>query len=126
MPGVGGVGGEFDDEVDDGQEDGDADADGDFDIDPDDPFASPRPAKYKAKSASDAAKATHKNGRPTLAYLQSLSVRPNIYTTLANSLAPSIWEMDDVKKGILLQLFGGTNKVVNRSGGGGGGAGAGG
>ncbi|KAF8809621.1 MCM-domain-containing protein [Phlegmacium glaucopus] len=42
--------------------------------------------------------------------LKDLSQRPDIYEYLAKSLAPSIWEMDDVKKGILLQLFGGTNK----------------
>ena len=34
--------------------------------------------------------------------------------------APSIWGMDDVKKGILLQLFGGTNKSISHGGGGGG------
>jgi DNA replication licensing factor MCM4 len=52
--------------------------------------------------------------------LQELSKRPDIYEMLARSLAPSIWEMDDVKKGILLQLFGGTNKSIARGGGGGG------
>ncbi|EJD05304.1 MCM-domain-containing protein [Fomitiporia mediterranea MF3/22] len=54
------------------------------------------------------------------AMLVGLSKRPDIYNLLARSLAPSIWEMDDVKKGILLQLFGGTNKSVARGGGGGG------
>lgn len=52
--------------------------------------------------------------------LLELSQRPDIYDLLARSLAPSIWEMDDVKKGILLQLFGGTNKNITRGGGGGG------
>lgn len=52
--------------------------------------------------------------------LTELSQRPDIYDLLARSLAPSIWEMDDVKKGILLQLFGGTNKSIARGGGGGG------
>lgn len=52
--------------------------------------------------------------------LKELSTRPDIYDLLSRSLAPSIWEMDDVKKGILLQLFGGTNKSVARGGGGGG------
>ncbi|KAJ7368041.1 cell division control protein 54 [Mycena albidolilacea] len=52
--------------------------------------------------------------------LRELSQRPDIYDLLARSLAPSIWEMDDVKKGILLQLFGGTNKSIQRGGGGGG------
>ncbi|KAG6907797.1 hypothetical protein DXG01_007336 [Tephrocybe rancida] len=54
------------------------------------------------------------------AKLLELSRRPGIYELLAQSLAPSIWEMDDVKKGILLQLFGGTNKSIARGGGGGG------
>jgi len=52
--------------------------------------------------------------------LKALSERDDIYDLLSRSLAPSIWEMDDVKKGILLQLFGGTNKSVARGGGGGG------
>ncbi|KAF8211389.1 MCM-domain-containing protein [Mycena galopus ATCC 62051] len=52
--------------------------------------------------------------------LRELSQRPDIYDLLARSLAPSIWEMEDVKKGILLQLFGGTNKSIQRGGGGGG------
>lgn len=54
------------------------------------------------------------------AELRQLSQRPDIYDLLARSLAPSIWEMDDVKKGILLQLFGGTNKSISKGGGGGG------
>ncbi|EFA75984.1 MCM family protein [Heterostelium album PN500] len=44
------------------------------------------------------------------AELLSLSRRKDIYDLLTRSLAPSIWEMDDVKKGILCQLFGGSNK----------------
>ncbi|KAJ9096344.1 hypothetical protein QFC21_005164 [Naganishia friedmannii] len=52
--------------------------------------------------------------------LRELSRKPDIYDTLSRSLAPSIWEMDDVKKGILLQLFGGTNKSISRGGGSGG------
>ncbi|QRV98959.1 DNA replication licensing factor MCM2/3/5 family pretein [Ceratobasidium sp. AG-Ba] len=54
------------------------------------------------------------------ATLRSISERPDVYEVLARSLAPSIWELEDVKKGILLQLFGGTNKSVARGGGGGG------
>lgn len=49
-----------------------------------------------------------------------LSQNPELYQLLSRSLAPSIWEMEDVKKGILLQLFGGTNKSIARGGGGGG------
>jgi DNA replication licensing factor MCM4 len=54
------------------------------------------------------------------AQIQQLAEREDIYNLLSNSLAPSIWQMEDVKKGILLQLFGGTNKSVARGGGGGG------
>ncbi|KAI8997404.1 MCM2/3/5 family-domain-containing protein [Pilobolus umbonatus] len=46
-----------------------------------------------------------------------LSRRYDVYEVLARSLAPSIFELDDVKKGILLQLFGGTHKTLKKSGG---------
>lgn len=52
--------------------------------------------------------------------LLELSHNPDIYDILARSMAPSIYEMEDVKKGILLQLFGGTNKSIAKGGGGGG------
>jgi DNA replication licensing factor MCM4 len=45
-----------------------------------------------------------------------LSKNPNVYDTLVDSFAPSIWENDDVKKGLLLQLFGGVNKDLSKSG----------
>lgn len=48
--------------------------------------------------------------------IREISRRPDIYELLARSLAPSIYEMDDVKKGILLQLFGGTNKTFQKGG----------
>lgn len=56
--------------------------------------------------------------------LLELSRRPEIYEVLSRSLAPSVWGLEDVKKGILLQLFGGTNKSIggaaaNRNGAGG-------
>ncbi|KAF9489512.1 MCM-domain-containing protein [Pleurotus eryngii] len=63
----------------------------------------------------------HQTRRAELeAKLRTMSQRDDIYEILSRSLAPSIWEMDDVKKGILLQLFGGTNKSIKRGGGGGG------
>jgi hypothetical protein len=40
-----------------------------------------------------------------------LGKEADIYEKLTASLAPSIWNMDDVKKGILCQLFGATVKV---------------
>ena len=39
-----------------------------------------------------------------------MSRDPEIYEKLSNSIAPSIWKLDDVKKGVLCLLFGGTNK----------------
>ncbi|KAF2730143.1 MCM-domain-containing protein, partial [Polyplosphaeria fusca] len=50
------------------------------------------------------------------AKIQETAARPDIYDLLSRSLAPSIYEMDDVKKGILLQLFGGTNKTFEKGG----------
>ncbi|KAF2000601.1 MCM-domain-containing protein [Amniculicola lignicola CBS 123094] len=48
--------------------------------------------------------------------IRETAARPDIYDLLSRSLAPSIYEMDDVKKGILLQLFGGTNKTFEKGG----------
>lgn len=39
-----------------------------------------------------------------------MSKKPDIYERLARGIAPSIYENEDIKKGILLQLFGGTKK----------------
>ncbi|KZV85152.1 MCM-domain-containing protein [Exidia glandulosa HHB12029] len=54
------------------------------------------------------------------AKVKEIGKRPDAYELLSRSLSPSIWGMEDVKKGILLQLFGGTNKSISRGGGGGG------
>lgn len=51
-----------------------------------------------------------------IAKVKEVAQRDDLYELLARSLAPSIYEMDDVKKGILLQLFGGTNKVFRKGG----------
>jgi len=48
--------------------------------------------------------------------LISLSQSPDIYERLAASLAPSIFGMEDVKKGVLLQLFGGVNRFTGENG----------
>ncbi len=47
--------------------------------------------------------------------LLKYSQYPDIYEILTRSFAPNIWEMDDVKKGILCLLFGGANKAFNSS-----------
>ncbi|GJQ66152.1 hypothetical protein Trydic_g4214 [Trypoxylus dichotomus] len=48
--------------------------------------------------------------------LQILAQKPDIYDRLARAIAPSIYDNDDIKKGILLQLFGGTKKTFVTSG----------
>lgn len=48
--------------------------------------------------------------------IKSTAARGDVYELLSRSLAPSVYEMDDVKKGILLQLFGGTNKSFEKGG----------
>lgn len=59
---------------------------------------------------------TRKVSEEEEARIQEIASRPDVYELLARSLAPSIYEMDDVKKGILLQLFGGTNKSFEKGG----------
>ncbi|KAL4445821.1 hypothetical protein ABPG77_009020 [Micractinium sp. CCAP 211/92] len=46
------------------------------------------------------------------AMFQELASDPDIYERLAASIAPSIWQLEDVKKGVLCQLFGGVSKVL--------------
>ncbi|CCF57303.1 hypothetical protein KAFR_0C03110 [Kazachstania africana CBS 2517] len=48
--------------------------------------------------------------------IHSVAKREDLYNLLSRSIAPSIFELDDVKKGILLQLFGGTNKTFKKGG----------
>merc|ERR1712168_549053 len=48
--------------------------------------------------------------------LVELSKKKDIYERLARAVAPNIYENDDIKKGILLQLFGGTRKDFTASG----------
>ncbi|OLY84373.1 DNA replication licensing factor mcm4 [Smittium mucronatum] len=47
---------------------------------------------------------------------RKLSTDPRLMDILTKSLAPSIYEMDAVKKGLLLQLFGGERKHLKRTG----------
>jgi DNA replication licensing factor MCM4 len=49
--------------------------------------------------------------------LIDLSRDPDIYEKLTRSIAPSIYEMNDIKRGILCQLFGGANKDLGAKGG---------
>ena len=47
--------------------------------------------------------------------LKELAAKSDIYERLARAIAPSIYENEDIKKGILLQLFGGTRKDFTQS-----------
>ena len=47
--------------------------------------------------------------------LQELSRQSDVYEQLTRSLAPSIWELDDVKKGVLCMLFGGNQRRVKNT-----------
>lgn len=59
---------------------------------------------------------TRKVSEEDEAKIKATAARSDVYELLARSLAPSIYELDDVKKGILLQLFGGTNKSFEKGG----------
>lgn len=48
--------------------------------------------------------------------IKEVAQRSDLYELLARSIAPSIYELEDVKKGILLQLFGGANKTFSKGG----------
>jgi DNA replication licensing factor MCM4 len=74
----------------------------------------------EASVALAAAEGTRSVRAETEAKCAELSRQPGLYDLLSRSLAPSIFGMEDVKKGLLLQLFGGTNKSIARGGGGGG------
>ena len=48
--------------------------------------------------------------------LEELSKKPDVYERLARAIAPSIYENEEIKKGILLQLFGGAKKDFTQTG----------
>ncbi|TBU16925.1 DNA replication licensing factor [Ordospora colligata] len=56
-----------------------------------------------------------KNEDGFIAQIDDLRRRPDVYEVLANSIAPSVCGMDDVKKALLLQLFGGIRKELGSS-----------
>ncbi|XP_033916031.1 DNA replication licensing factor MCM4 [Melopsittacus undulatus] len=51
-----------------------------------------------------------------VAMLKELSKKIDIYDRLSSALAPTIYEHEDIKKGILLQLFGGSRKDFTHTG----------
>jgi len=66
----------------------------------------------KDESAGEYKEGDHiaKYSEEELAKFQEIADDPNVYGILVDSVAPSIWEMDDIKKGILCLLFGGANQ----------------
>ncbi|WFD30839.1 DNA helicase [Malassezia sp. CBS 17886] len=81
-------------------------------------------AAYTGDSVSNPPPASARGGllprEEIAAQIRAVSARADVYDLLARSLAPSIYEMDDMKRGVLLQLFGGTSKAIARGGGAGG------
>lgn len=69
-----------------------------------------------AEQAAGGIEETRKVSEEEEAKIKATSVRSDVYELLSRSLAPSVFEMEDVKKGILLQLFGGTNKSFQKGG----------
>lgn len=59
---------------------------------------------------------TRKVSEQDITKIKSVAERPDLYEVLSRSIAPSIFESEDVKKGILLQLFGGANKTFEKGG----------
>lgn len=53
---------------------------------------------------------THAQREERRAFFERLACHPRLYKRLCHSVAPSIFGMEDEKKGVLLQLFGGANK----------------
>eukprot|EP00123_Amoebidium_parasiticum_P018235 comp24139_c1_seq1/m.43894 comp24139_c1_seq1/g.43894 ORF comp24139_c1_seq1/g.43894 comp24139_c1_seq1/m.43894 type:complete len:824 (-) comp24139_c1_seq1:761-3232(-) len=50
------------------------------------------------------------------AQMRELAQSPDIYDKLVSSIAPSIWGQEDIKRGILCQLFGGSSKNFEEHG----------
>jgi DNA replication licensing factor MCM4 len=67
----------------------------------------PESESYTQFEESDSLRAVIEARNRTLA---ALARDPEIYQKLADSVAPSIFGMDDMKKGVLCQLVGGTNR----------------
>jgi DNA replication licensing factor MCM4 len=48
--------------------------------------------------------------------IEEIAKNPEVYNILSDSFASNIWENEDVKKGLLLQLFGGVSKDFSATG----------
>ena len=68
-------------------------------------------AARDATSASAGPGADAEFSPERVAFLERIGKAEDVYERLVSSLAPSIWEMEEGKKGLLCQLFGATHKV---------------
>ncbi|XP_074644247.1 DNA replication licensing factor mcm4-A-like [Tubulanus polymorphus] len=69
-----------------------------------------------ANSDADEANVDLRLPEERLKLVKELAEKEDLYERLARSLAPSIYENEDIKKGILLQLFGGARKDFTHAG----------
>ncbi|XP_026763074.2 DNA replication licensing factor MCM4 [Galleria mellonella] len=58
----------------------------------------------------------HRFPQERIELFKALAAQPDCYERLARAIAPSIYENLDIKKGVLLQLLGGTKKNFNAAG----------
>ena len=66
------------------------------------------------KGIADTRASGEKLSEERIKELEELARSPDIYDKLKDALAPSIWELDDVKRGVLCMLFGGNSRRVKR------------
>jgi len=73
--------------------------------------------RLKNEAADEEAAQEYKEGdqvarftEEEVAQFTEIAGHPDVYGRLVDSMAPSIWEMEDIKKGILCLLFGGANQ----------------
>ncbi|XP_053675377.1 DNA replication licensing factor MCM4 [Anopheles nili] len=55
----------------------------------------------------------HKFPQERISLIEKIAEKPDVYDRLVRCIAPSIYENTDIKKGILLQMFGGSKKEAN-------------
>eukprot|EP00965_Chrysotila_dentata_P077850 2568244-Pleurochrysis_carterae.AAC.2 len=48
--------------------------------------------------------------------IEAMRTTPNLYSKLANSIAPTVYGHEEIKRGILLMLFGGVHKHSPKDG----------
>eukprot|EP00127_Corallochytrium_limacisporum_P003633 Clim_evm21s151 gene=Clim_evmTU21s151 len=97
----------------------------DFGLEADNEEVSESEAAEAAEAAVAAMASNGEEGAQTLdktevrrrvAAFREFSQDPDVVSKLIKGFAPSIWEMEEIKLGLLCQLFGGTNKSFARSG----------